>query len=137
VTRKTIGTTFILSSITAALVLSLATDLEAAPAAPRSMSSLMHLDHASDLWAVPAVDANAIVLEDLHLAPAWATVAPAPTIGRGTLDGEPGAVVSNDRLFRLDGLGRNDVFTFKFETPGTCKFLCSIDPQIMGTIVVK
>jgi plastocyanin len=45
--------------------------------------------------------------------------------------------VSNDGLFRSGGLDQNDSFTFKFDKPGTYKFLCSIHPQMLGTIVVN
>jgi plastocyanin len=121
----------------AALVLGLASDLQAAPAPFPSISSLMHFDVASDLRAMPAADANTIVLKNFHFAPTALTVAAGTTVSWKNLDDEPHTVVSDDGHFRSAGLGQNDVFTFKFDTPGTYKFLCSIHPHMMGTIVVK
>ncbi len=127
---------FIVPLGAAALMLGLSSDLQAAPAAPRSMSSVMHFDLASD-QSSPATDANTIVLKSFHFAPASLTVTAGTTVSWQNLDGEPHTVVSSDGLFRSGGLDQNDVFTFKFDTPGTYKFLCSIHPHMMGTIVVK
>ena len=127
---------FILSlSAVASLVLGVVSNSEAAPATPPSMSSVMHL--AADPQAVPAAGANTIVLKDFHFAPMSLTVAAGTTVIWKNLDGEPHTVVSVDGLFRSDGLDQNDNFTFKFDKPGTYKFICSIHPQMMGTIVVK
>jgi plastocyanin len=128
---------FILSLSAAALILGLASDSEAALAASPSMSGPMHLDHTADLQAMPVADTNTIVLKDFHFAPTSLTVAAGTTVTWENLDGEPHTVVSIDGLFRSGGLDQDDVFTFKFDKPGTYKFVCSIHPQMMGTIVVK
>jgi|HubBroStandDraft_6_1064221.scaffolds.fasta_scaffold331799_1 plastocyanin len=133
--RNAISRAFILPLSAAVISLGLASDLEAAPAAPPSMSSLMHLDHAADLRA--AADMDTIVLKNFHFAPTSLTVPAGTTVTWENQDGEPHTVVSMDGLFRSGGLDQNDVFTFTFDTPGTYRFLCSIHPQMMGTIVVK
>ena len=133
--RNAISRAFILPLSAAVISLGLASDLEAAPAAPPSMSSLMHLDHAADLRA--AADMDTIVLKNFHFAPTSLTVPAGTTVTWENQDGEPHTVVSVDGLFRSGGLDQNDVFTFTFDTPGTYRFLCSIHPQMMGTIVVK
>src|SRR5258705_10779045 len=92
---------------------------------------------AADLEAAPAADTNTIVLEHFHFAPASLTVTAGTTVSWENRDEEPHTVMSNDGFFRSGGLSQNDVFTFKFDTPGTYKFLCSIHPQMIGTIVVK
>ena len=92
---------------------------------------------ASDLEAAQAADANTIVLEHFHFAPVSLTVTAGTTVSWENRDEEAHTVVSNDGLFRSGGLSQNDVFTFKFDTPGTYRFLCSIHPQMIGTIVVK
>ena len=92
---------------------------------------------ASDLAATPAADANTIVLEHFHFAPVSLTVTAGTTVRWENRDEEPHTVVSDDGLFRSGGLGQDDVFTFKFDRPGTYKFLCSIHPQMIGTILVK
>jgi plastocyanin len=103
---------------------------------PLSAAALM-LFAASDLRAAPAVDANIIVLKDFHFSPMSLTVSAGATVIWKNLDGEPHTVVSVEGLFRSGGLDQNDSFTFKFDKPGTYKFLCSIHPQMLGTIVVK
>ena len=128
---------FILSLSAAALILGLTSDLNAAPAPLPSMSQVMHLDHVSDPRAMPGADANTIVLKDFHFAPTSLTVATGTTVRWQNLDGEPHTVVSKDGLFRSEGLDQNGIFTFKFDKPGTYQFLCSIHPQMMGTIIVK
>ena len=132
-----ISRAFIAPLSAAAFMFGLASDLQAAPAALPSMSSLMHFDVASDRQAMPAADANTIVLKTLHFAPTSIVVTAGTTVSWENLDDEPHTVVSDDGHFRSAGLGQNDVFTFKFDTPGTYKFICSIHPHMMGTIVVK
>ena len=135
--NATISRAFTVPLSTAAVMLGLASDLAAAPVVPPSMSSLMHLDHVADLRAMVAADANTIVLKNFHFAPMWLTVRAGTTVSWENLDGQSHTVVSMDGLFRSGGLDQNDVFTFTFDTPGTYRFLCSIHPQMMGTIVVK
>ena len=92
---------------------------------------------ASDLQATPASEANTIVLKDFHFSPMSLTVSNGETVTWKNLDGEPHTVVSDAGVFRSGGLDQNDIFTFKFDKPGTYGFLCSIHPSMMGTIVVK
>ena len=91
----------------------------------------------SNLQAAPATEPNTIVLKNFHFAPASLTVPVGTTVTWQNLDGEPHTVVGDDGLFRSGGLDKNDIFTFTFDSPGTYKFLCSIHPHMMGTIVVK
>jgi plastocyanin len=90
-----------------------------------------------DLLAAPATEANAIVLKDFHFSPMSLTVPAGATVIWKNLDGEPHTVVSDAGLFRSGGLDQNDSFTFTFDKPGTYRFICSIHPTMMGTIVVK
>ncbi len=103
---------------------------------PLSATLLMFLT-GSDLRAAPPGDANTIVLKDFHFAPMSLTVPTGATVIWKNLDGEPHTVVSDAGLFRSGGLDQNDSFTFKFDRPGTYRFLCSIHPSMMGTIIVK
>ena len=103
---------------------------------PLSAAVLM-LSAASDLHAAPAAEANTIVLKDFHFSPMSLAVSVGATVIWKNLDGEPHTVVSVEGLFRSGGLDQNDSFTFKFDKPGTYKFLCSIHPQMLGTILVK
>jgi plastocyanin len=53
------------------------------------------------------------------------------------LDAEPHTVRGLETNFRSNPLDQNDSFAFKFDQPGTYRYLCSIHPQMLGTIVVK
>ena len=91
---------FIATMSASALMVGLASGLRAAPVELRSMLSIMHLDHASDLGAMQAVDANTaadantINIKDFHLAPMSLAVPAGTTVTWKNLDGEPHTVVS-------------------------------------------
>jgi plastocyanin len=86
--------------------------------------------------AAAASDAT-ISIRDFSFAPTSTTVAVGTTVRWKNLDGEPHTVRSVDSGFRSDPLDQNDSFAFKFDKPGTYRYVCSIHPQMVGTIVVK
>ncbi len=45
--------------------------------------------------------------------------------------------IASTPAFAPTPLDTNDSFEFKFDKPGTYRYVCSIHPQMMGTIVVK
>jgi len=100
-------------------------------------AAMLMLITTSDLHAVPTTEANTIILKDFHFSPMSLTVPAGATVIWKNLDGEPHTVISGEGFFRSGGLDQSDSFTFKFDKPGTYRFLCSIHPQMMGTIVVK
>jgi plastocyanin len=90
------------------------------------------------LLATPALaDDSNIVMKNFDFAPMSATVAAGTTVTWTNQDGEPHTVVSADGLFRSAALDQNDTFKFTFTKPGTYKYVCSIHPKMVGTIVVK
>ena len=94
------------------------------------------------LAAVPlniaqAQDANTIVMKNFDFSPMMLTVKTGTTVTWKNLDGEPHTVVSPDGAFRSHALDQGDTFTFKFDTPGTYKYICSIHPKMMAAIVVQ
>jgi plastocyanin len=52
-------------------------------------------------------------------------------------DEEPHTVVSTAGVFRSGAMDTNNHFSFRFDKPGTYQFICSIHPQMVGTIVVQ
>ncbi|SRR6266567_1564910 len=100
-------------------------------------AAMLIFSSVSDLHAAPATEPNTIVLKDFHFSPMSLTVPAGATVIWKNLDGEPHTVVSDAGLFRSGGLDQDDSFTFKFDKPGTYRFICSIHPSMMGTIVVK
>lgn len=80
--------------------------------------------------------ANTVIIKSFMFAPAALTIPVGTTVTWQNLDGEPHTAVSIDGLFRSPALDENDKYSFKFDKPGTYKFLCSIHPQMRGTIIV-
>jgi plastocyanin len=89
--------------------------------------------------AAPAAAASdaTISIRDFSFAPMSTTVAVGTTVRWKNLDGEPHTVRSVDNGFRSDAMDQTDSFAFKFDKPGTYRYVCSIHPQMVGTIVVK
>jgi plastocyanin len=90
----------------------------------------------SEAPAIPSSDAT-ISIHDFSFAPTSMTVAVGTTVRWKNLDGEPHTVRSVDTSFRSNPLDQNDSFTFKFDKPGTYRYVCSIHPQMVGTVIVK
>jgi plastocyanin len=87
---------------------------------------------------LPALAADAdIVMKDFDFSPMELSVKPGQTVTWKNADGEPHTVVSVDGLFRSAALDQNDTFKFTFDKPGTYKYICTIHPQMRGTITVK
>ena len=84
-----------------------------------------------------ANDATTISIKEFMFAPTAMTVPVGSTVRWKNLDGEPHTVRSVDATFSSNALDQNDSFTFKFDKPGTYRYVCSIHPQMVGTIVVK
>ena len=90
------------------------------------------------LAAAPAPAPPARVeLKNFHFSPTALTIAVGGTVSWKNLDEEPHTVVGLDAAFRSAALDSNDVFSFKFDRAGTYHYVCSIHPQMTGTIIVK
>jgi plastocyanin len=87
--------------------------------------------------SVKAQDANTIVMKNFDFSPMMLTVKAGTTVTWKNLDGEPHTVVSPDGVFRSHALDQGDAFTFKFDKPGTYKYICSIHPKMRAAIVVQ
>jgi plastocyanin len=82
-------------------------------------------------------DEAVISIHEFMFSPTAMTVPAGTTVRWKNLDGEPHTVRSVDATFKSDALDQNDSFVFKFDKPGTYRYVCSIHPQMVGTIVVK
>jgi plastocyanin len=78
-----------------------------------------------------------ISIHEFMFAPMSITITAGTTVHWKNLDPEPHTVRSVEATFRSDPLDQNDSFAFKFDKPGTYRYVCSIHPQMLGTIVVK
>ena len=80
--------------------------------------------------------ATTITLEHFMFTPATLTVPVGTTVRWHNLDGEPHTTVSVDGLFRSDALDQGDSYAYTFKAAGKYRYVCSIHPQMVGTIVV-
>jgi plastocyanin len=87
-------------------------------------------------FAGPA-DSTRIAVKDFMFMPMSLTVSAGSTVTWSNMDDEPHTVVSDTGLFRSGAMDTNESFSFKFNTPGTYHFTCSIHPRMVGTIVVQ
>jgi len=87
--------------------------------------------------AADAPQTNSIVMKNFDFSPMSLTIKAGSSVTWKNLDGEPHTVTSVDGLFRSGALDQNDSYTFKFDKPGTYKYLCSIHPRMMAAIIVK
>ncbi|HVZ90839.1 MAG TPA: cupredoxin family copper-binding protein [Rhizomicrobium sp.] len=87
--------------------------------------------------ATPAAADGAISIKNFDFAPMTLTVRAGETVTWRNDDEEPHTVVSLDGLFRSAAMDGGESFSFRFDKPGTYKYLCSIHPRMTGAIVVK
>jgi plastocyanin len=92
---------------------------------------------ATSVMSAKAQDANTIVMKNFDFSPMMLTVKAGTTVTWKNLDGEPHTVVSPDGAFRSHALDQGDAFTFKFDKPGTYKYICSIHPKMRAAIIVQ
>jgi plastocyanin len=86
----------------------------------------------------PAAEGATIVMaKDFMFAPTALTVAAGSTVTWTNRDDEPHTVVSDSGLFRSAALDTNESFSFRFDKPGTYRYLCTIHPRMVGTIEVR
>jgi plastocyanin len=94
---------------------------------------------ASAVGTIPAAaqSTNSVVMKDFDFSPMTLTIKAGSSVTWKNLDGEPHTVTSVDGQFRSGALDQNDSYTFKFDKPGTYKYLCSIHPRMMAAVIVK
>jgi plastocyanin len=80
---------------------------------------------------------DTIAIRNFMFSPMSLVVPVGTTVNWKNFDGEPHTIRSVDDSFRSGALDQNDSFSFKFDKAGTYKYVCSIHPQMVATIVVK
>ena len=78
-----------------------------------------------------------ITVKNFMFAPTSATITAGATVTWVNEDDEPHTVVSDTGTFRSGALDTHETFSFEFDKPGTYHFICSIHPQMVGTVVVQ
>jgi plastocyanin len=111
----------------------------------RTRRCMLQLAGVAALWLAAAAspsfaeasEASKIVVKDFMFMPMSLTVSAGATVTWANMDDEPHTIVSDTGLFRSGAMDTNESFTFKFDTPGTYHYTCSIHPRMVGTIVVQ
>jgi plastocyanin len=80
---------------------------------------------------------DTVTIKNFDFAPMALTVSAGSTVTWHNDDEEVHTVVSQDGLFRSAAIDGGGSFSFKFDKPGTYKYVCTIHPKMTGTIVVK
>jgi plastocyanin len=78
-----------------------------------------------------------VIARDFMFAPGTITIKAGASVTWKNSDDEPHTVVSDTGLFRSGALDTNESFSFRFDTPGTYHYACSIHPRMVGTTVVQ
>lgn len=65
------------------------------------------------------------------------TVAAGTTVVWTNLDGDWHDVTAQDQSFESALLRKNDIFSLRFDEPGTYEYFCTIHPSMVGTVIVE
>src|SRR6202521_6111478 len=82
------------------------------------------------IWAVSEAAApKSIEVKDFMFMPTTLTVNAGEEVSWVNKDDEPHTVVSDTGLFRSGGLDTKETYSYRFDTPCTYRFTCSIHPR--------
>ncbi len=87
--------------------------------------------------ADPAGPAVTIEIRDFAFAPRTLTVAAGTTVTWRNRDAEPHTVRGAEEIVRSGALDQDEIYSVRFDKPGTYRYGCSIHPQMSGTIIVQ
>jgi plastocyanin len=78
-----------------------------------------------------------VKIDNFTFAPQRIVVQAGTTVTWTNADDAPHTVVSTTKLFKSGALDTTDKFSFKFATPGTYEYFCSLHPHMTGIVVVQ
>ena len=81
--------------------------------------------------------ANQVVVENFSFQPGTLTIKAGTTVTWVNHDDEPHTVKENNKTFKSGTLDTDAKFSYKFTSPGTYSYFCSLHPRMTGQIVVK
>ncbi len=80
---------------------------------------------------------NQVTVENFSFQPGTLTVKAGTTVTWVNHDDIPHTVYQNDKQFKSDTLDTDGKFSYKFTSPGTYSYFCSLHPRMTGQIIVK
>ena len=81
--------------------------------------------------------ANQVMVENFSFQPSTLTVKAGTTVTWVNHDDEPHTVNENNKTFKSGTLDTDGKFSYKFTSPGTYSYFCSLHPRMTGQIIVK
>ena len=81
--------------------------------------------------------ANQVMVENFSFQPDTLTVKAGTTVTWVNHDDEPHTVNENNKAFKSGTLDTDVKFSYKFTSPGTYSYFCSLHPRMTGQIIVK
>jgi plastocyanin len=78
-----------------------------------------------------------IRVQNFQFVPRTLEVAAGQTVVWRNQDDEIHTITSSQGLFRSPALDADEVFSYRFERPGTYAYGCALHPQMRGTVVVR
>jgi len=80
---------------------------------------------------------NQIMVENFSFQPGTLTVKAGTTVTWVNHDDVPHTVNENNKTFKSGTLDTDGKFSYKFTSPGTYSYFCSLHPRMTGQIIVK
>jgi plastocyanin len=80
---------------------------------------------------------NQVVVENFSFQPGSLTVKAGTTVTWVNHDDEPHTVNENNKTFKSGTLDTDAKFSYKFTSPGSYNYFCSLHPRMTGQIIVK
>ena len=80
---------------------------------------------------------NQVMVANFSFQPGTLTVKPGTTVTWVNHDDEPHTVNENNKAFKSGTLDTDAKFSYKFNSPGTYSYFCSLHPRMTGQIIVK
>jgi plastocyanin len=80
---------------------------------------------------------NQVMVENFSFQPGTLTVKVGTTVTWVNHDDEPHTVNENNKTFKSGTLDTDAKFSYKFTSPGTYSYFCSLHPRMTGQIIVK
>jgi plastocyanin len=81
--------------------------------------------------------ANQVMVENFSFQPGTLTVKAGTTVTWVNHDDEPHTVNENNKTFKSGTLDTDGKFLYKFTSPGSYSYFCSLHPRMTGQIIVK
>jgi len=81
--------------------------------------------------------ANQVMVANFSFQPDALTVKAGTTVTWVNHDDEPHTVNENNKTFKSGTLDTDAKFSYKFSSPGTYSYFCSLHPRMTGQIIVK